>query len=553
MSTLAAIAIAFAIALILGRFATRFHVPRVTAYLLVGVLCGPSLTKPLGLEPLFANTDTLNALLDFTLGLILFSVGGHFRLARLRRTMSKYLTVSAAESLITFGLVTGGVLLAGGGAGIATLLGAIAVATAPAATVFVIREMDSQGPITDMTLLLTGMNNLISVVLFIVIAYVALPAEVAQEPLYWSLGLPLGIGAILGFVASVWDGRIEGDVDGQILGIATVAGAMGLAGYLGVNGLLTALITGMVVVNASTRERRMFSALKLIDYPLYVLFFVLAGARLHLDAIPHMGVIGLVYMAARSLAKVGGTFLGIRLARLGGTGGPWSGVTLVAQAGVAIGLARVLREAWPGVGAQIETAVLAAVVVFETLGPPLIRTALIRSGEVAVMTTLFRRAPVGVFEGTHQVVEHFRRALGIPSWHKLRSPSDVSVSHLMRRNVETVDVSASFDDVLRHLSGSRYDRLLVTDKTGRLAGVIDYAEIRSVVADPLLAPLVKAADMTSKATIALTTEQTVADAIAIFEENANMTFVPVVDPDDPGKLLGIVSQNDVLGTFRKVG
>ena len=554
MTFLLTLAYAYALALLLGRLMSRLRLPRATAYLLVGIIAGKPLLGSLPIDPLIVEDRNLGVLVDFTLGLILFGIGRRFRLVQLRRHLRRILTTAAVEISVTFTLVTGAALAVGASAEIAVLLGLIGIATAPAATMLVIREYEADGPVTDLAVLLIGINNLVSVIGFIIAVAYFLPAAAAagHPSVAFALAVPVGAGLAVGLVASAWDARIDKTVERQLLGIASVAAIVGAAEAFQFNALFACLIAGMVIVNSSPRTSAMFDALQEIDYPLYVLFFVLAGTRLHTGSLAHLGALGIAYVLGRAAGKLLGATLGVRWTRLGGSGRHWLGFALTAQAGVAIGLSRTLALQWPEIGLPVETTVLAGVVVFELIGPPIVRTALVKSGEVKVMTLLVRRAPIGLFETASQVVDHFRSAIGLPAWRKVAEPKDIPVAQLMRKNVETIPPGALFDEVLRQLAATRYDRLLVVDSAGRLAGVINYADVHSVVVDETLAKLVTASDIATPNPVTLPADATVADAIAVLHVHPDMTFLPVVDRDDPTRLLGIVRQNDVLGTFRKM-
>ncbi len=558
MTFLLSLAYAFALALLLGRLMSRLRLPRATAYLLVGIIAGKpllgSLPKSLPIDPLIVEGPGLRVLVDFTLSLILFGIGRRFRLRRLRQHLRRVMVTAAVDIVLTFTLVAGATVVVGASVDTSVLLGIIAVATAPAATILVIREYESEGPITDLTILLIGINNLVSVIAFIVVMALLIPADAAGEhaSVFMQVAMPLGAGLGVGLVVSMWDARIDKKVERQLLGIAAVAALVGMAEAFGFNALFACLVAGMVVINGSPRDTALFDALSEIDYPLYVLFFVLAGTRLHTENMTSLGAIGIAYVLARGAGKLFGGALGAHWSRLPGPGRRWLGFTLVAQAGVAIGLSHTVAVHWPAIGETIESTVLAAVVVFELLGPPVVRSALVRAGEVKVMTLLVRRAPIGLFESAHQVINHFQHALGLPSWRKLDDPKEIPVSKLMRTNVETISASAMLDEVLRHLANTRYDRLLVVDANGKLTGVINYSDVGSVVVDADLAKLVTASDIATGSPVTLLADSTVADAMVVLGQHPDMSFLPVVDREDTTKLIGIVRQNDVLETFRSM-
>ena len=542
------------VALLVGRLASLARVPRVTGYLLAGALVGPSFAELIGIPPLLshATVGKLAPISQVALALIVFSVGGNFRFTVLRRWVWRILMLVASDALVPFGLVLVATKLAGATMPVAVMLGIIAAATAPAATVMVIRECEADGEISHLMLALLGITNFVAIVAFQLVAHVVVTPDESWTHLGFKLAVPIGLGALVGLVVSYWEQRIERLAERQLMTLAALVVCAGAAGYLEVSILLTTLVAGIVVVNASPHERRVFDDVQLVDYPFYVPFFALAGASLHLDALPHMGVIGIAYVLARAVGKVLGNNVGARLGRFGHTSERWLGIGMLAQAGVAVGFAAQLSQTWGETGRHVEALVLASVLVFEVVGPILTRTSLVHGGEVTLVTLLSRRAPVGVFEGMHEVLEHFRGAVGIPSWHKLEDPRHVFVQHVMRRNVETVRDNLPFSGLLQLLGHTRYDRIPVLDKNGKLVGQVSYADISNMLFDEALASLVVARDLITPDPLYLRSTDTLETALALFSENPDVTYVPVVDPEDAKRLLGVVRQNDVIAACRKL-
>ena len=322
---------------------------------------------------------------------------------------------------------------------------------------------------------------------------------------------------------------------------------------LEVDPLLASLVLGMVLANSCSRWNRLQQDIRQVDYLLYVIFFVLAGANLHVESLAHIGLLGIVYVFARTLGKWLGAAIGARLGAFGETEKAYVGLTLMAQAGVAIGLASQLAHHWPAGGKLMETIVLGAVVVFELVGPLAVRHGLVRSGEVPILALLQKKAPVSTLEGLHNVVHHFRSSLGVPIGHELKDPGDILVRHIMRQNVDTVSHSTPYYALLKHIAHSRYDRFPVVDDNNRFVGVIDYTEIRNLLFEPALVPLVVAGDLTTTASYCLRPDQPLRDALKILQLHRNVSYFPVVDSDDPQKLVGILNQNDVLAAFRRLG
>lgn len=553
-----------------GRLASACHIPRVTGYLLTGLLIGPSFAHLVGL-PVLLTPETileLRPLSEMALALILMHIGGLFEIRHLDRWRHRLLLFSGSEILLTFLLVAGAVLLVNllalqkvipgqslwqTSLGFALFLGIIAVATAPAATLMVIREYESEGPVTSLVLTLVGLNNLVSVLGFAIFAHFLIFPDEGLAVLIVKMGAPILIGGALGFAMSVWAQRLELPSENKILMLGGIAANVAICRTLQLDPLLASLILGMVLSNSCPRWPRLQSDIRQVDYLLYVAFFVLAGANLHIETLAHIGLLGIAYVLARTLGKYLGAAIGARLGEFGGSERAFVGLTLMAQAGVAIGLASQLAHHWPGGGKLLETIVLGSVVIFELMGPLAVRHGLVRSGEVPILALLQKRAPEGALEGLHHVVQHFRTSLGVPIGHRLEDPGDILVRHIMRQNVETVRHSTPYYALLKHIAHSRYDRFPVVDDSNRFIGVIDYTEIRNLLFEPALVPLVVAGDLTTAANYCLSPEQPLREALKVLQDHRNVSYFPVVDPEDSQKLVGILNQNDVLAAFRRLG
>jgi CBS domain-containing protein len=279
---------------------------------------------------------------------------------------------------------------------------------------------------------------------------------------------------------------------------------------------------------------------------------MLAGARLHLETLFHIGLIGVAYVIARSLAKWMGPRIGARLGQFGERERTTVCYTLFAQAGVAIGLAGGLAKSWPEGGPMVETVVLGSVVVFELVGPLALRHGLVKAGEVPLLSLLQKRVHQGGMEGLHSVISHFRTSLGLPAGHQLKDPGDILVQHVMRQNVETIRNDTPYQELLKNIAHSRYDRFPVVDDRGSFVGMINYTEIRNLLFEPALVLLVVAGDLTSTENYSLYPDEPLREALNLMERKHNISFFPVVDRAHPDRLLGMLSQNDVMAAFRRL-
>jgi Kef-type K+ transport system membrane component KefB/CBS domain-containing protein len=545
---LLSIGVLYFLAMGAGRLTSTIGIPRVTGYLAVGLAAGPSFTKILGL-PALITINQLQALApvhDIILGLIVFSIGGSFNLRTIRKNGPKLFRISTFEVGLTALLVGLGTAFLGASPIEAVFLSVIAITTAPAATQMVMRECQSEGQLTDTVLPLIGINNLVAIIAFIIVKNSCLFADVSLVSAIHQVFVPVGLGATMGMVIAIMDQRLTRQVERQILVLASVAITTGAAVLFDVFAMLSVLFTGVVAVNATPNKNRILHDLSKIDYPLYVLFFIMAGAELNLESLGHIGTIGMVYVVMRAIGKYFGCRLGAGVAKSSQTIQTWLGPAMLAQAGLAIGLANTLGREWPGSGGAVQTVILASVVVFEAVGPLLTRIALINAGEVPVLNLLPQRSPVGYSEGVHQVFLHVKNALGISSDAAAKNPSNIRIGHIMRRNVEVLSNKALFNEVLKALEHSRYDSLPVVNEQNELVGVIKYADIADALYDPILRNLVVADEMTTQRYLKLTPEDTLEKAMAALKDHPNDTYLFVVDKDNSKKLVGVVRHNDLL-------
>ena len=564
-----ALAIILIASLVGGRAASLCRIPRVTGYLLAGLLVGPSFADMLHLPRLIAPAalQELKVISDIALALILMNIGAQLRTENLRRWKQRIFLFSFSEALLT-GLFVGATvfiinqLLVGKLVGALSLTqtsllfaiftGTISIATAPAATLMVVREYEAEGPITSAVLTLVSLNNLISVFLFSIACQLLVIRGGGLTDIAYQLLMPLLLGGGCGFLMSLWAQRMELPSEHKLLLLGGVTAVAMISRVLGLEPLLSCLALGMIMADSSPRWHRLVKSLNEVDYPLYVIFFVLAGANLHLETLGHIGLLGIGYVVARTLGKLVGGYCGARLGRFGQREQQWVGMTLLAQAGMAIGLAATLAGLWPEGGKLVETIVLGAVVIFELIGPLAVRSGLVRAGEVPLLSMLRKRAPQSGMEGLHSVASHFRNSLGLPAGYSLDDPGDILVRHVMRHNVETIHHGTPFQELLRVIAHSRYDRFPVVDDEQNFIGIINYTEIRNLLFDPALSNLLVARDLVSTAHNAIPPDTPLREALKILQKKRNISYFPVIDPQEPNKLLGILSQNDVLAAFRRL-
>ncbi len=389
MNELSSLGLILLFALAAGHLVKFIGVPEVTGYILAGVAVGPSGLGWVSHE----NLATLEVFSEVALGLILFSIGSIFEMQRVRSAGRSVLRVTAAESFLAALLVGGAMLLLGQNWQVALVLGAIAMATAPASTLMVIRERNAAGPMTDTLIGVIGINNLICLVTFAVVGAVidlsmaASGGEILQtlyNSLYllgWHMLGSVALGFLVGLLLAGWATTVREHGEVLILFTGCVLLCVGAAMVLDLSTLVASLAVGATMANLSPHTRRVLQTISRSDPPFYAIFFVIAGADLDLGRVESLGLLGVVYVVARAIGKFAGARHGSKQAGLDPVVQRFLGLALMSQAGLAIGLTIAVDRRYPHIAPEVTTVILAAVTISEIFGPILARVAIDRSGE----------------------------------------------------------------------------------------------------------------------------------------------------------------------------
>jgi len=361
----------------------RLGLPSVTILLLLGFVVGP---EALDLLPATAD-NWFPTVSTIALTMVGFLLGAQFTADHLRANGKTELVIASTQGLMTAVLVSAGLWLAGVSTTMALVLGGIAVATAPAATLAVVQEQRAEGPFTRTLLAVVALDDVIALALFglLVTAASSLSATtdgtLIQEAVWEILGA-IGLGIALGLPAAVLTGRLRQGLPTQEEAYGIVLLCAGLALVLNVSFLLAAVVMGATIANRATHHDIPFQEIERIEWPALVVFFVLAGASLDLSSLSRIGWLGAGYLFLRSAGKVLGCDLGGRMARLPSDQRRWLGAAMLPQAGVAIGLGLLAADRFPASADDILAVVIAATVIFELFGPVLTKTALSHIGEI---------------------------------------------------------------------------------------------------------------------------------------------------------------------------
>ena len=412
MQILLSLSVAILAGLLMTRLAKPLGLPSVTAYLVAGVLIGPFCLGRLGIEGLgftsMAEVERLSLVSDVALGFIAFSIGNEFRLSQLRQTGKQATVIGIVQALsatvlvdlalLVFHLLFPQLL----NVEQAITLGAIATATAPAATLMVVRQYKAKGPLTDLLLPIVALDDAVGLVVFAVSFGIAKAMHVGSfdfvsilvNPIV-EIVLSLGLGALLGAILTKIEKLFNSNTNRLNMTIAFVFLTVSLAKLefqigpvtVGFSSLLVCMMLGTMFCNLCPLSDELMEKADRWTSPLFALFFVLSGAELELDVFANLMIVllGLLYVVARSAGKYLGAYCSARALGCSRSVYHNLGITLLPQAGVALGMCVTARELGEA-GELICNITLFAILIYELVGPMLTKQALQRAGDIQPMS-----------------------------------------------------------------------------------------------------------------------------------------------------------------------
>ena len=408
MSTiLISLSLALIFGLVMSRAAKLFNLPAVTSYLIGGLMLGPYAIGAFGIPGIgFNSPEDLNALAIVTqvaLGFIAFLIGNEFRVKDLKVMGRQAIIVGIAQAVITTLIVDAGIIVLHFAfpelisLSSAIVLGAIAAATAPAATLMVVKQYKAKGPLTKLLLMVVAIDDAVGLIVFALSFGIATALEsgaislvsVLVEPILEIL-LSVILGAVLGWALNAMEiyfhsrsKRLSVAVAFVILTVGVASLEFEIAGVkCGFSLLLACMILGAVFCNICEASEELMDRTDRWSSPVNILFFVLSGAELDLKIIanPMVLIIGLVYIALRSFGKIFGAFISAKATNCSKEIQEHLGITLLPQAGVALGMA--LQATALNNGAVVRNVILFSVLVYELVGPNLTKRSLVKAGEI---------------------------------------------------------------------------------------------------------------------------------------------------------------------------
>ena len=410
MQTLLLVAVALFAGLLMTRLFNRLRLPDVTAYLVTGVLIGPCCLGLLRIDGLgftsFEQVDSLSLISDVALGFIAFAIGHEFRLSALRQTGRQAVIIGILQAVITT-LLVDLVLIALHfiipdilTLPVAITLGAIAAATAPAATLMVVRQYKAKGPVTDVLLPVVALDDAVGLIVFAVSFGIAQSMQTETANLAALIIEPVGevclslmLGALVGFLLTLAERLFHSHRNRNALIVGSVILTVALSQLsfnigqfrFGFSSLLVCMMLGTVFCNYCPLSEGLMLDADRWSGPALTLFFVLSGASLQFGVFSDWTVIviGVIYIIARSLGKYLGARLSSDLAKSPAPVRKYLGITLLPQAGVALGMCATAYRVLGADGLLIRNIVLFAVLVYELIGPSLTKMALTRAGDIS--------------------------------------------------------------------------------------------------------------------------------------------------------------------------
>lgn len=382
--------------LLFGRLAKLIKLPNVTGYLVAGLVLGPCVLGVLSKQTV---TD-FGVISEIALAFIAFTIGLSFKRSYFKRVGLMPVVIAIFEALLAVFFVQGALILysilvpsAQVSIPFSIVLGAIAAATAPAATIMVIKQYGAKGPLTEVLMSVVAIDDAVALVAF---GFAVTIAKVLEHPgegggasvilsvlrPFGEVLLALAIGVFVGLLMLIPMRFFRKNGNRLIILVGFIFLASSLATMFGVSELLACMMAGTTFCNISPESDFMADLADSVTSPIFLMFFVTSGAGLDVTILPKIGVIGLIYVIFRVIGKISGAYIGARIMKAPSNVCKYLGATLVPQAGVAIGLTIAAQNVVPEYAAQIRAVILCGTLIYEIVGPVLTKISLSKAGEI---------------------------------------------------------------------------------------------------------------------------------------------------------------------------
>jgi len=557
------IGIALVMAFIAGKMARYLKVPKVSAYIFTGLILGPSVLNLITHE--FAQS--FHIINEIAFGLILFNIGGEFHKGLLKKVTR--LNVKYALNLCLFVFITVTALTFAftyfdhnldfiQRLVISCFLGIIAIAAAPPTTLLVIKELDAKGPVTQSIMVYLATGTIIAIVgakalMFVFQEFGLVSGGIDGGPpiyallLIWSVIGSILVGSLLGFLFSVWEQKENNEAELLFASIVVILLGFTAAYYLNLEPLLISLFMGFAVVNSSPTGKSLHVRIKGMGLSVYALFFLIAGAHIHLqEQYKTVGVVGLVYICSRIVAYFFGARLAAKISGSPSTVGNAMSFAVLSHGGAAMAItAQLQKSSNDEILATLSTIILSAVFIFELGGPLVLRTILVKMGEVKVG---------GLLTGTetglafYDLIHNFLTNTGFVKpvdHHNVKS-----IKLLIKRKVFAIDQSAKVKEVINFVDKHDMPIYPVVGKDNAYVGSINISQLKEVMFDPFKAPLTRAKKLIGS-NVFISELASLKEAVDIFNDSGQQVL-PVIDTSNH-KLVGTLSYTDVVVSLKGTG
>lgn len=534
MNMLLMIGIIILLGTLAGKIFRKLNLPQVMGYMILGLFLGESFRGFLS-GPI---VDSFRPIISLALGIIGFMIGAEINIKRFKRYSRSIYTILAAEVFLTFFLVAGVTTLVTGKLYLGLILGALSSATAPAATYSVLGEYKARGPVTMTTLSIVALDDALALLIYAFASVFARSLIIHGTPSFLStMAIPL-----IQITSSVFIGAIAGGVlyqiskktrdKGRMLSFAlgTIILVVGLSIYFKVDPILASMVLGVVASNLQSSEsREMFDLVKKFSPPIFILFFVLVGARLdaRILAKTNVLILAVAYILSRSVGKIAGAYIGGKLSGAKQTVTKYLGFCLFDQAGVAVGLAiaafhsfSLLGEEARAAGILIISIITATTFLLQLIAPPMIKYGIKKADEINRDVT------------EEDVVES----------HKVRD--------VMQKDFPVIEENFNLPKIIGIMKESSAYSFPVTKMNGDFMGVISIGEIRDAFHEEQMDQLILAGDIVREVETLAYSEQELKDVMDIFRAK-NIEYIPVLEKKTSHKLAGQLEYRKIMDYITK--
>ena len=387
MNLLLKISIVMLVGIMGGKVAKIFKLPNVSGYLVAGLFLGPSFFKFISSN----DMESFSVINELALAAIAFSIGNEFVIKDMIKLGKTIVIITIAEVVgAIFIVFTVMYYLLNQPFAFSIVIAAMSAATAPAATLLVIRQFKAHGPLTKTILPVVALDDVLGIIAFGIAMSLAKLSNGQQDfsviqvlnGLVFEIGGSILLGLILGMILAYITKQFRDRDEIQVVTLMTIGIATGISIGFGLSPLLTCIVIGTVIVNISEKSRRIFDSIDDFISPVYILFFTLAGASLDLSILISVGFIGFAYVLSRAGGKMLGAWSGAKIMKANPVVTKYLGLSLLPQGGISIGLLVLVRQQLPEYAVAISTIIKFSVLIYEVTGPIFAKLAIQKAGEI---------------------------------------------------------------------------------------------------------------------------------------------------------------------------